>query len=165
MPIHKKGSRNDPNNYRAVSLINTISKIFTHILTQRLNKWCDENGVLDESQAWFRKGYSTIDNIFNLHAVVQKYLSRNKGRVYVFYIDFYKAFDSCIHRNLWSSLTRKGIQEHSKFLKIFKSMYCNLKSCVKVQNSLTEFFKCNIGTKQGCVSSPIIFSLFTTKYE
>ena len=35
-----------------------------------------------------------------------------------------------------------------------------MKSCVKVRNGLTRYFECNIGTKQGCVSSPIIFSLF-----
>ena len=43
---------------------------------------------------------------------------------------------------------------------IFKSMYSQLKSCVKVKNDLKQFFKCYIGTRQGCVSSPIIFSLF-----
>ena len=43
---------------------------------------------------------------------------------------------------------------------IFKSMYSQLKSCVKVKNGLTQFFKCYIGARQGCVSSPIIFSLF-----
>ena len=41
-------------------------------------------------------------------------------------------------------------------------MYSQLKSCVKVKNGLTQFFKCYIGTRQGCVSSPIIFSLFIT---
>ena len=39
-------------------------------------------------------------------------------------------------------------------------MYSQLKSCVKVNNGLTQFFYCHIGTRQGCVSSPIIFSLF-----
>ena len=39
-------------------------------------------------------------------------------------------------------------------------MYNQLKSCIKVNNSLTKFFECTIGTRQGCVSSPIIFSLF-----
>lgn len=39
-------------------------------------------------------------------------------------------------------------------------MYNQFKSCVKVNNCLTQFFECCIGTRQGCVSSPIIFSLF-----
>ena len=43
---------------------------------------------------------------------------------------------------------------------IFRSVYQQLKACVKVNEGLTEFFSCTIGTRQGCISSPIIFSLF-----
>ena len=75
----------DPGNFRGVSLINSISKIFTGILTNRLQKWSEENTVLDESQAGFRKNYSTIDNIFSLHAIIQKYLCRPRGRFYCFF--------------------------------------------------------------------------------
>ena len=134
--------------------------MFMHILSNRLRIWCDDHNIIDESQAGFRRKYSTVDNIFNLQAVIQKYLSKSKGRVYVYYIDFFKAFDSCTHTNLWNSLIRKGIRADSKFLCIFKSMYGQLKYCVKVSDGLTRYFECNIGTKQGCVSSPIIFSLF-----
>ena len=45
-------------------------------------------------------------------------------------------------------------------MKIFRSMYQQLKSCVKVNEGLTEFFNCTIGTRQSCISPPIIFSLF-----
>ena len=69
-PIHKRGSRNDPSNYRAISLIDSLRKIFIGILSSRLNNWCEENNVLDESQAGFRQKYKTIDNVFNLMAVV-----------------------------------------------------------------------------------------------
>ena len=157
-PIHKKGSKSDPNNYRAISLINSLSKVFTHILRRRLTVWCENNDIIDESQAGFRSQYSTVDNIFTLQGVIQKYLSKRKGRCYVFYIDFLKAFDGCIHGKLWACLSRNGIR--GKFLRIFDSMYSQLKSCVKVDGFLTNFFDCNIGTRQGCVSSPIIFSLF-----
>ena len=56
-PIHKKGSKSDPNNYRGISLIDSLCKIFVNILTIRLTKWCDNYDVIDESQAGFRKGY------------------------------------------------------------------------------------------------------------
>ena len=49
--------------------MNSISK-FNGILTARVQKWAEENNVLDESQAGFRRGFSTIDNIFFLHAMV-----------------------------------------------------------------------------------------------
>ena len=48
----------------------------------RLQKWAEENRVIDESQAGFRKGYSTIDNIFSLQAIIQKYICRPRGRFY-----------------------------------------------------------------------------------
>ena len=159
-PLHKSGLQTNPENYRGISLINSISKIFTGILTSRLQNWAEENGVVDESQAGFRKGYSTTDNIFSLQALVQKYLCHSKGRFYCIFIDFRRAFDSIAHNKLWDSLQRKGINEDSKFIKIFQSMYSQLKSCVKTNNSLSRFFECSIGTRQGCLSSPIIFSLF-----
>ena len=69
-PVHKKGSVNDPNNYRAISLIGTICKIFVSILNTRLSSWYDKNDIIEESQAGFRKGYSTSDNIFTLMTLI-----------------------------------------------------------------------------------------------
>ena len=73
-PIHKSGPTNNPENYWAIFLINCLCKIFMNIMTVRLSSWADLNDVIDQSQAGFRKGYSTIDNIFSLQALVQKYL-------------------------------------------------------------------------------------------
>ena len=142
------------------SLINSISKVFITILTTQLQKWTEENSVLDESQSGFRKSYSTIDNLFSLQTIIQKYLCRTGGRFFCIFIDFRRASDSIPHNKIWDSFKRKGINENGKFLKIFHSMYIQLKSCVKINSTLTQFFECTIGTRQGCVSSPIIFSLF-----
>ena len=59
---------------------------------------------------------------------------------------------------MWDALTRKGIE--GNFLRVWKSLYSKLKSCVKVDENLTNYFDCTIGTRQGCVGSPKIFSLF-----
>ena len=67
-PIHKKGSKLEPNNYRAISLINSLCRICV-----RLTNWCEDNSVIEESQAGFRSQYSTIDNIFTLNGIIQKY--------------------------------------------------------------------------------------------
>ena len=105
----------------------------------------------------FTTMYFNFKRKISLHAVVQKYLSRQRGRFYCIFVDFRRAFDNINHEKLWDSLKRKGIKSESKFLKIFQSMCQQLKSCVKVNEGLTEFFGCNIGTRQGCISSPIIF--------
>ena len=163
-PIHKSGPTNKPENYRAIALINCLCKLFMNIMTIRLTEWAETHNVLDEAQAGFRKGYSTMDNVFSLQSLIQKYLCRARGRFYCIFIDFKRAFGSIQHVNIWHSLIRKGINQDSKFLMIFKSMHSQLKSCVKVKNGLTQFFNCYIGTRQGCVSSPIIFSLFINDF-
>ena len=130
------------------------------VLSTRLTKWAEETNLIDESQAGFRQGYSTVDNIFNVQSVIQKYLSKKGGRIYVFYIDFFKAFDNCAHTKQWDSLIRKGVNADGKFLRVFRSMYRQLKSRIKIGNYLTDAFCCEKGTKQGCVSSTIVFSLY-----
>lgn len=157
-PIHKAGSKGDPGNYRGISLINSLCKVFTCVINNRLQAFCNDNSILDESQAGFRKHYSTVDNIFSLMAIAQKYTSRPRGRFYCIFIDFSKAFDSIQHNILWNALLRKSID--GKMLIVLKSMYNNLKSCVRVGNGLSDFFSCNIGTRQGCICSPVIFCLF-----
>ncbi len=129
-PIHKAGLKSDPGNYRGISLINGLCKIVTYILNNRLQSWCNDNSILDESQAGFRKHYSTVDNIFSLMSVTQKYVSRPRGRFYCIFIDFSKAFDSIQHNILWNGLQRKSID--GKILTVLKSMYNKLKSCVRV---------------------------------
>ena len=79
VPIHKSGSHDNPNNYRGISLLSCISKCFTTILNKRLYNWLENESKIVENQAGFRKNYSTTDNIFTLHAIVQNCLSK-KGK-------------------------------------------------------------------------------------
>ena len=156
-PIPKKGSRTNPNNFRGVSLINSMCKSFTNI--NRLKEWTEKFNVIHESQAGFRSKYSTIDNVFTLQSLVQKHISKKGGRFYYIFIDYKKTFDSVNHDRLWDALERKGID--GIFFNFWKFLYSKLKSCVKVKAGLTEYFDCFTGTKQGCIGSPKIFSLST----
>ena len=74
--------------------------VFTKILLDRFNKWLNMNNLIQEEQAGYKKGYSTIDNVFNLQSVIQKYTSKKKGRYYILFVDFTKAFDSIPHSHL-----------------------------------------------------------------
>lgn len=157
-PIHKKGPLDDPNNFRGISLIDVLNKVFTNILNERIKAWVDANQMIDESQAGFRKGYSATDNLFCLQAMAQKYLSKKNGRFYCLFVDFSKAFDTIDHAKLLTCLADKGVG--GKLLRVLKSMYCNLRSCVQNNGQYTEFFTCNVGTRQGCILSPMLFNLF-----
>ena len=70
VPIHKSGDKDDPDNYRGVSLLNILGKVFAHILNKRLTLWADENDKIVEEQSGFRAGHSTVDNMFVLYAIV-----------------------------------------------------------------------------------------------
>ena len=65
VPIYKeKGSKNDPSNYRGITILSCFGKLFTCLLNSRLTKFCDENQIIGEEQAGFREGYSTVDHVY-----------------------------------------------------------------------------------------------------
>ena len=121
-------------------------------------KWAESLNKLDEGQGAYRKQRSTSDNIFNLYAMAQKYLCKERGRFYCAFIDFAQAFDTIPHTRLWQRLITEGI--HGKILCVLRSMYSKLKSCVKTDSGITELFECHIGTRQGCMISPLLFILY-----
>ena len=136
--LHKGGDVNKESNYRGISLLSVCSKIFTKILNKRLVKWAEANGQYYEEQAGYRDGYSTIDHMFTLYTLAQKYLSKPNGRFYVLFVDMSKAYDKIPHALLWQRLIKIGL--HGRVLKILQSMYSKLKSCVRIDNGgkLTE---------------------------
>jgi hypothetical protein len=98
--IHKKGNYTDPANQRRITLVNVVAKIFSIVLRNRINKFCGNKNVFNDSQFRFRDKRSTVDCIFLLHAIIQKVLL-NKCKLYCAFIDYEKAFDTVIHEALW----------------------------------------------------------------
>jgi hypothetical protein len=158
VPIHKSGDINNVDNYRGISLINVTCKCFTLILNKRLTIWLEDQSIIVENQAGFRKAYSTTDHIFTLNAVIQKCMSRKGSKLYVAFVDLKKAFDSVHHFKLFDVLQK--IRINGKFFKVLKAMYDKLMSCVRSNNRVTDFFDCPVGVRQGCGLSPTLFSLF-----
>ena len=80
-PIYKgKGSANDPDNYRGISLISCVAKIFTAVINNRLTSYLNESNILREEQAGFRENYCTTDHIFVLNTLINLYQWNNKQR-------------------------------------------------------------------------------------
>ena len=74
-------------------------------------------------------------------------------------MDYEKTFDSVWQSGMIYKLQKERIK--GKFLKVIKSMYSSIRSCLKVnQNPVTESFLCNKGLRQGDGLSPVLFSLF-----
>ena len=162
-PIYKnKGNADDPSNYRPITILSCMGKLFTAVLNQRLTSFIEENNLLNENQCGFRKGYSTCDNIFVLHAIIE-YMKVRKLKLFSAFVDFEKAFDSVWRVALWSKLIKYNI--NGKILNIIKNMYSNIKSCVNFNGEQSKFFDCNNGLRQGENLSPILFSLFLNDAE
>ena len=162
IPVFKKGNPDDANNYRGITLVSCLSKLFTGILNKRIIDWAEENNVISDSQFGFRRGRSTTDAIFLLQSLIQKVLNQ-KGRLYCAFVDLQKAFDSVYLNGLWFKLYKLGID--GKLLRVIRDMYDKVKSCVRHCNSFSEFFECSIGLRQGEVISPVMFSMFLEDLE
>ena len=66
----KKGSPTEPCNYRPITILSCQGKLFTSVLNQRLTSYLEDNSILHENQAGFRRGYFTSDHLFTLHAII-----------------------------------------------------------------------------------------------
>ncbi|CAG7711732.1 unnamed protein product, partial [Allacma fusca] len=119
--LYKKGDRDNPSNYRGIALINTFAKLFTSIVARRLNAWAENENVLPECQAGFRKGRGCLDQIFSLMAIVQSKLRHVGGKLFALFIDFQRAFDSIPHRKLWIKLDNLGVS--AKIINVLRSIY------------------------------------------
>ena len=62
-PLHKKGDKNCPDHYRAVSLLNVSGKLYSYILNKHPTEWVEEHRLINEAQAGFRQNYSTVNHI------------------------------------------------------------------------------------------------------
>ena len=94
LPIYKnKGSHLSPSNYRPITILSCLGKLFTSALNLRLNTFLDMHDKLLENQAGFRQKYSTTDHIFVLNFLIELIRSQKK-KFFVSYVDFSRAFDS-----------------------------------------------------------------------
>jgi hypothetical protein len=108
-------SRANINDYRPITLTNSISKLFELLLLARLTAWSDKMQLLAEEQGGFRAGRSTMDQIFTLHEILA---SRKEHRVktYLAFLDARRAYDRVWRDGLLHRLIACGATSCFRFL-------------------------------------------------
>ena len=156
-PAHKNGDKSDPQNYRKVSLIPSLAKVFESVLENRLsfkNLVCRDD---DPLQRGFKKDCRTSDNLFVLYNLVETQKTRKKP-LYVCYIDLTKAFDYLNRDALILKLQQRNV--YGNFLNAIKSMFLKSSSRVKWNGKISKPIKNRYGVMQGGVLSPRLFNEF-----
>ncbi len=126
VPLYKsKGDIQDVNNYRGITLLSCMGKLFTSILNERLSNFSDTMNIINETQAGFRHGYCTLDHIFLLKCIIDLFY-RKKMKLFCLFVGYKKAFDMIWHEGLWYKLMRENVQ--GKILNVIKNMYSNIGS-------------------------------------
>ena len=135
-------------------MLSHAGKIVTTIIQRRNSKRAEE--VISESQARFRPGSSTVDQLFTLRQIAEKFLDKDR-ELYCCYIDFEIAFDSVWQEGVWKALRFFGFPQ--KIINLLQALYSNSLSAVRVNGDVTEWFRTTVGVRQGCVISPQLFNI------
>lgn len=149
--LYKKGNPLDINNYRPISLLSTIYKLFSSIILSRISPDIDKNQPIE--QAGFRPHYSTMNHIHVAEQIIEKYKEFNMP-LYIAFVDYYKAFDSISHISIWKALRKNNINE--KYINIIKNIYTKSVSKIKLERQGEEF-EIGKGVRQGDPLSPKLF--------
>lgn len=157
IPIHKQGLKTDRNNYRPITLINNLAKVFEKCLNVRLKDFLTKNKLLSDNQYGFREGLSAETAINEVTNIISKNLN-NKNKIIAIFLDLAKAFDTVPHRILLEKLNKLGIRGLP--LKLFENYLTNRLQATYVNNTLSDQKFINCGIPQGTVLGPTLFLIF-----
>ena len=142
IPKNSKSDPRVPMNYRGISLMPTISKMYSALLGNRVRDLLETNQVLVNEQNGFRANRSCEDHIFTLCDLL-RIRKQNKEETFCAFINFQKAFDSVNHEYLLHKLLNNGIV--GKMYNVIKSIYTQPVSCVNINRHLTDWFPIRAG--------------------
>ena len=150
--IHKKGDIKELKNYRPISLLCNIYKVFTKVITNRLQVQLDENQPVE--QAGFRSGYSTADHIHTLNQLKEK-CSEYQKPLCIALVDYEKAFDSVEVPSVMEALDKQGIE--SRYIELLKTIYKEGYTRTTLHKESRDI-PINKGVRQGDTISPKLFT-------
>lgn len=156
-PVYKKGDKTEPGNYRPISVLSVISKVFEKLVNNRLVKFLEKHNILYKHQYGFREKHSTKLSVINLVNQLIQY--QDEGRITIgVFIDFAKAFDTINHDILLHKLQKYGIRGLP--LKWFRDYLSNRSQFVQHNGATSTRSSIVCGVPQGSVLGPTLFLIY-----
>ena len=154
--IFKKEDPLDKTNYRTISILPTVTKIFERILFNQLQRF--SNKSLSPLLCDFRKGNSNQYALINLLQKWYKCLYASNGIVGTLLMDLAKAYDCVNHDLIIAKLEAYGVGENS--LRLIQNYFSQRQQRLKVGSSFSEWLEIVLGIPQGSILGPILFNVF-----
>ena len=155
--LFKAGDRNDVNNYRPISVISIVAKVFERIVYNQLYAYLEEHSIICKCQSGFRSTHSTVTALLEATDTWAYNIDRGKINAVVF-LDLKKAFDIVDHKILLSKLSHYGIYRNE--YNWFKSYLENRTQMCSINGSLSNNRSLTCGVPQGTILGPLLFLLY-----
>ena len=155
IPLHKKGDRTQPANYRGIQLISIVRKVIALVVSVRLTAWAEEHLV--EYQCGFRPRRSCADQLFSLRQL-SDLAHQRQHRLHICFVDLQRAFDSISRPALWAVLRARGMAE--QLVLILQDLHTGTSCSVRVGSSHSRSFDTPWGVQQGDPIAGLLFNIY-----